>query len=295
MIPAVEIVVCYRAGTMAILEACLSAIERHTKDVEYSVTVLTQTDGLAEAFRICNDRVKLLEASVQGHPVSSRIHGAMLDYYLPDKAEAGKVLTLDSDCLPIADKWLSDLLGMMDAGARLVGILHPWAPPPDNMEKNKMEWRVRSQHCWQTTHVACQMLSVADLKELGAKYNAGDDTGLLIPKAAKAKGWKVDGFKPSRCPKGVVGRIDPEYNRYNCVVYGDRVVHVGGVTRQTALKDNVVWDAEFGWAKERILRDGEAEFLLDEQLSYRYKFDREEEVSAERMQRLFGLKAQRME
>jgi hypothetical protein len=43
-----------------------------------------------------------------------------------------------------------------------------------------------------------------------------------------------------------------------------------------------------------VLWGGGAEFLLNDRFSYKFKFDREEAVAKEKMQRLFGLKAQRM-
>ena len=46
--------------------------------------------------------------------------------------------------------------------------------------------------------------------------------------------------------------------------------------------------------QNKILEDGSADFLLDDENSYQYKFDKEEEVSEEKMQRLFGLRDQRM-
>jgi hypothetical protein len=208
-------------------------------------------------------------------------------------------MTLDSDCFPVAEGWLKDLRAMLKGNVRIAGILHPWGPPPPHMPKTKIEWRVRSQHCWETTHVACQLLKTDDLKHLkslGAGYNGGDDTGLLIPKIARQQGWEIKGYKVSRCPQvadGLDVMADPEFNRYVCLVFGDKVYHHGGFSRVESFGDEPLFENSFGWAKERVLEEGAA-WLLDDKWSYRFKFDKEDEVAAEKMQRLFGMHVQRM-
>jgi hypothetical protein len=138
------------------------------------------------------------------------------------------------------------------------------------------------------------MLRTEDVRLLNEKYNTGDDTGLALTKKAKSLGWKTDGFKVTRCPKPETGETDPEFNRYVALVYGDRVYHHGGFTRTVVLGDEPVFRKEFGWVAGRVIIERGAEFLLDDSLSYRFEFDREEEVAKEKMQRLFGLKSQRM-
>lgn len=294
--PMITIVICYQSGTGSILLANLASIERHSVGVPYQVIVVARK-GASDTQSFLSELhqhypVKIVEVDISSD-VTSHVHGMMLDSVIPKNIETEYVLTLDSDCFPVAGGWLNDMIEMTQKGARIVGILHPWAPPPVGMSTKKIEWRVRSQHCWETTHVACQMLKVSDLIELGVKYNAGDDTGLAIVAAAKAKGWKIDGFKASRCPLPA-GDIDPEFNRYVCLIFGDKVYHHGGFTRTTTCNDEPVLKSQFGWVEEDILRLRGAEFLLDEARSYRFKFDREEEVAQEKMQRLFGLKSQVM-
>ena len=299
MAPKVTIVTCYRGGTEAILSTWLASIFRHTKnEAMLDVVVLVKSGdeedvGLKElsvAFPI-----KVVPVDVGNDPVSlSRIHGKMLDAYVPSQINNdGFVLTMDSDAFPIADGWLIGLVGCIEKGCKVAGILHPWAPPPSDMKKSKIEWRVRSQHCWENTHVACQLMRTADLVELGVKFSGGDDTGLLIPKMARERKWEIAGYKPTRCPKPEEGKIDPEYNRYVGLVYGDKVFHLGGYTR-TTLGDEPIFDKEFGWVRERVLVEKGAEFLLDDALSYKFKFDIEEKVAAEKMQRLFGMRDKRM-
>jgi len=292
----VTIVISYQTGTGGILATCLASLARHTMDVPHEIVVLTRKGG------IDNDLLQLkatyvidvVEMPNIDHSVSSRVHGMMLDGFIPAYINTEYLMTLDSDCFPIADGWLSDLLAMMKNDARIVGILHPWAPPPAGMSRQKIEWRIRSQHCWETTHVACQMLKKLDFNILNKPYNLGDDTGLAILIEAKKQGWKIDGFKPTRCPIPEGSTIDPEFNRYVGIVFGDKVYHHGGFTRTTTFGDKPVFGSEFAWVGPRVLKDKGAEFLLDDEFSYRFKFDREEEIAKEKMQRLFGLDSQKL-
>jgi hypothetical protein len=262
----------------------------------FRVVVLVKKSDFDEGLRELREEypVKVVEVEIDNDPVSlSRIHGKMLDFFVPCKVETEYVVTMDSDCFPVADGWLRGLVDFIEKGYKVAGILHPWAPPPVDMKKTKLEWRVRSQHCWENTHVACQLMGIADLASLNAKFSGGDDTGLLIPKMAREREWEIAGYKPTRCPKPVEGKIDPEYNRYVGLVYGDKVFHMGGYTR-TVLGDEPVFDKEFGWVRARVIAERGAEFLLDEALSYKFKFDCEEKVAAEKMQRLFGMRDKRM-
>jgi len=296
----VTIVICYRSGTSEMLKVCLESLQKHTAQETACVVATTNLfDGELQGLQLQN-RFSVIEVKApEGH--AARVHGNMLDAIIPAKIDTEYVLTLDSDCFPIADGWLDDLLSMAH-DARLVGILHPWAPPPDDMLHTRIAWRVRSQQCWNNTHVACQMIRVADYKELQesckVSYAGGDDTGLLITLRAKEKGWRIAGWMPTRCPLpsapgNVTGGIkrttpfDPEFNRIRCVVFGDKICHIGSYT--LAKCGLLRPDSEyFDWAVERILGDGGAEFLLQDRLSYRYKFDREEEAAELKMNQIFG-------
>lgn len=283
----VTIVICYKKGTGDILSVNLASLARHTKDVPYNVVILAAEGDVDEDLESLKSyyRIKVQQIGLEVGLVTTKAHGIMLDQYIPEGIDTEYVMTLDSDCFPIVDGWLSELLKM---NADVTGILHPWAPPPSDMNKKRIEWRVRSQHCWESTHVACQMLKTSKLKELGAKYNAGDDTGLAIVAAAKANGLKIDGYKPTRCPIDM-GGIDPEFNRYIGLVFGDKVYHHGGWTRTTIGNDKPVFGSEYEWVAERILKEHGAEWLLDDIVSYKFEFDREEEVAKEKMDRLFGM------
>ena len=288
------IVTCYEAGTESLMWVWKSSIARHTKQesTPFNVVILVKDDkdeGLLDVMKGCTFPYRIVKVESGISPGnSSRIHGRMLDHFIPDNITTSLFMTMDTDCFPIADGWLEALIQKLEDGAKIVGILHPWSPPPDSVAKNTIEYRVRSQQCWNHTHVACQMIRTSDFRELGLKFNDGDDTGLLIPTRATQKGWKIDGLKPSRCPISKNG-IDPEFNRYVSVVYGDCVYHCGGYTR-VKKGDNPVMNKDFGWAIEKTIEENGADFLLQNEYAYLYKFDREEEVAKEKLQRCFGLK-----
>ena len=300
----VAIVICWQPGTEPMVKTCLASIARHTRPDTYDVMLVSAVNP-KPSLHFLNDASFPLEAlePVNLEPPagkeSSRLHGWMLDEVIPGKPayEREYVLTLDSDCFPVADGWLDDLIGMLKGGATLSGILYPWSPPPPDTPPSKIEYRVRSQRCWQTTHVACQLIRASDYKRLydrGCRYNSGDDTGLLIPKMVKADNGKIDGFRLTRCSAVWEGSLDPEFNRYSCLVYGDKVYHHGGFSRTRLLKDDATFARSFSWCEDLVLWGNGAEFLLNDRFNYPFKFDREEEVAKEAMQRLFGLKNQRM-
>lgn len=265
----------------------MESIYRHTdpKDIIVNIVAADETSA-QEALSVSVSSPVILV-----HPKDapkSRIHGAMLDAYLKDVPVETPIFgTMDSDCFPIRSGWLDEIKSWLGKSA-LAGILHPWAPPPADLDNKKVEWRVRSQHCWRNTHVACQFLKIKTLECLGVSYAGGDDTGLLIPSAISLCGRQVSGFMPTRCaaPRD---DSDPEFNRYVCVVYGDSIYHHGGYTRVTVGGDSQVMEDAYSWVLPKIIQERGAEFLLSDQFSYRYSFDREEEVAKEKMARLFGM------
>lgn len=298
MVSAVTIVCCYRTGTLRMMEACARAVVRHTK-MDYEFLIVTrdaepgELDGVLGAF--CPSTAMVLRVDVLDGP---GVHGRMLDEALASgvaRHGAPFVLTLDSDCLPVADGWLAGLhAGVVRAGVGAAGILHPWAPPPADMGRDTIEWRVRSQHCWESTHVACQLVPREFATHFGVGFADGDDTGLEVVKLIKTMGLRCEGFMPSRCPLSMTD-FDPELNRQVGVVYGDMVYHHGGHTRVSACGGDAALRRSFGWALDRVLEEGGAEWLLDDAVSHRYALDREEEVAAEKMKRLFGFDSWRVE
>lgn len=294
----ITIVICYEAGTLEMLTTCLDAIKRHTKFPHKILVVIQPGDGEAEIAGLAqhyefDSFVTKPEDPIMQSLLVGKPHGAMLDCAL-DAVDTKYILTLDSDCFPVSDGWLGELFDMLEPDVACAGILHPWEPPPEDLAKNTIEYRVRSQHCWETTHVACQLVRKSFLTDHNLKYVTGDDTGLDIPKRAKEIGMKVVGFMPTRCAKPKNPNFDAEFNRYVCIIWGDRVYHHGGFTRKSVFNDDKTFDENFGWVQAQMLDKKGAEFLLDDEQSYKYQFDKEVKVAKEKMQRLFGMKKDRM-
>lgn len=289
------IAVCYKAGTEDMLKIWLRSVLAHTNDPVQIAVVVADEASKNEATGVIGTRGDVFPVT----PSSSyptRVHGAMLDAFLANNVVTTKFfLTMDSDCFPVADGWLSSLESMMELNTEIAGILHPWMPPPDDMDHHKIEWRIRSQHNWDRTHVACQMIRMEDLVLLSnlpefagsVNYAGGDDTGLNLPNAALKMGWRIRGFKATRCAKPR-DDSDPEFNRYVSLIFGDKVYHHGGFTRIATQGDKPVMAEAYGWVWDEILKRGGAEFLLSDEYSYKFKFDREDQVAAEKMNRLFG-------
>jgi len=281
----VAILISYRIGDPELLNICLNAVERHTK-VDYEVVLAV--DGKPDNFDAWNEtknRSRLQYSFFDGGDLfGSARHGEMLDVVtkrIQSLNDHKYILTLDSDCIPIADNWLDD---MMTMHGHVSGILHPWIPPSKDLDETTIEWRLRSRWNWRNTHVACQVTPVWFTKAYKISYRDGDDTGLMIPMKAHEMGKTVRGFMPTMCPFPD-DDFDPEFNRDVCVVFSDRVCHIGGGSRDA---ESVIWPAaSFQKARQRIRDEGHARWILEE--GYKYKFDREAEVVEAKMQVMYSL------
>jgi hypothetical protein len=200
----------------------------------------------------------------------------MLDMFLRI-CEADLVLTLDSDCFPVAEGWLSD---MVNENATVTGISQPWIPPDDSVEG--IEQRLRSHLNWNRTHVACQLVSRRFVVSNDLKYSDGDDTGFQILNKAEGLGLKVTTLKPTRCPMSENSDFDPEFNRELSVVFGDKVYHHGSHSRAVVLP----YGGFFEVSRKRIEKEG-AEWLLSD--AYEYRFDMEEKVVEEKMRIMYEM------
>ena len=209
------------------------------------------------------------------------MHGRLLDLAMAD-VTTERVLTLDSDCFPVANGWLKVLVDMADGGVS--GILWPWVPPPPDLDPKNIESRVRTYHCWNNTQVACQLVRADFVRDNRLMFIRGEDTGFEILDKAHEMGLPVRGLMPTRCALPD-GGFDAELNRHVCVVYGDCIYHHGGATRE---KDGAVLvrGPIYDGAREKVLREG-AEWVLDDALSHRYVFDREEEVAQHKMEAMY--------
>jgi hypothetical protein len=282
----VAIIISYRPGDPELLKICLDAIERHTK-VKYEI--ILAIDGGPSVFDAWQKRPNLQYSFIEAHEslVGSARHGDMLNVVtgrVRDESKHHWTLTLDSDCFPIADGWLGDLMTMHDNKVGCSGILHPWEPPPLDLKEETLEWRIRSGWNWENTHVACQLSQTYYAQRHKLDYRNCDDTGLCFPQNAHRKGLDVRGFMPTMCPQSD-DDFDPEFNRDVCVVFGDKVFHMGGGSRD---KESLIWPAaSFQKARERVRTEGHARWILEE--GYRYKFDKEDQVVEAKMNIMFAM------
>ena len=286
----IEVLVSYAAGTSEMLETCLASLRRHDAGKEYDVAVLTgDPQACEEAKPVAGTYgASCFSCDVSMARTSSGRHGRMLDAAVAS-SKAERVLTLDSDCFPVADGWMSDLAERLDAGADVAGIAWPWAPPPDTVGRDTIEWRVRRQHCCTNTQVACQMVRTDLIRKMGLRFAdpSGDDTNFGLMDKVHAAGMRVSGVLPTRCAlPDCPGAMDPEDNRHVCVVYGDAVYHHGGASREVRDEFSVqkgLYDA----ARARVKAERGAEWVLRPECGHVYRFDDEEAVARAKMDMMY--------
>lgn len=290
----VTIVICWEPGTDEMLTACLKSICRHTKDVPYRVLLVSRdTDESFYHTPVLTDHEASFEIGrTEIHiPVDPginplRIHGALLDAAIPKHVFTEYVLTLDSDCFPVADGWLSRLEEMLETSA-VAGIFYPWQPIPPDVNARAIERRIRTAHCWNNVQVVCMLTRKAFIVDNGISYRAGDDTGFHVCHMAHALCLPVSGWKPTRCALSDDKAFDPELNRHVAVVYGDMVYHHGGATRTETLGQKVDKGGLFDSALKEVIARRGAEFLLEDGRSHVYRFDDEEKVSDFKMASMY--------
>ena len=132
----VTIVICYQKGTQGMLSICLDAIVKHTI-VPYKILLVTQENGGTELEALSQHYsfetfITNPSSEEEKRLLKMKPHGQMLDMAL-GMVDTKYLLTLDSDCFPVADGWLGKLLEMMSPDVACSGILHPWEPPPEDL------------------------------------------------------------------------------------------------------------------------------------------------------------------
>lgn len=274
----ITIIVAYASGTIPLIETYFACMERHDAGCPYVIKIYTDRDGEAEVGDVCQKRdIELFGVDVSAEITGTPKHARLLDVAM--EKENGLVLTMDSDCLPIADGWLSQLVDLHSDGVALPGIRWPWKPPDDDVSENTIEWRIRKRHNWNNTWVACQLVDASWVRQHNLLYINGDDTGFELAEKVQELGFKMGGWMATRCalPSGGDVELDPELNRAMCVVYGDKILHVGGgsgrahgkITDPIGFYDDVV---------DRILDDRDADWVMEDGNNHEYKLDREDEV-----------------
>lgn len=276
----VTIFIAHAVGTPRVLQACVSSILRHDAGCDYQIHLYGTQEAIAEAAAVCPEHrnIEFCEVHEAADFDNSRQHMALLDEAM--KREQGLVLTLDNDCFPVADGWLAELVQWHEEGYVLPGILWPWEPPAPEVRQKNIEWAIRSYQNWNNTWVACQLVHTDFIHDFSLTYGGdGNDTGFKLIDKVTELGLPMKGWMPSRCARPEwASAFDPEFNRQLCVFYGDKVFHVGGAARKTIginLDPRELW----GEAVELTLRKRGAEWLMNDEKSHRFRFDREAEVT----------------
>jgi hypothetical protein len=267
----VTIIISAGGASEEMLKTCFKAIERHKGEKSFDVLAVAPIhqapENIIELKKYCNDFI-LFNASSDDMS-GSAVHAEVLTKAI-NEVETPYFLTLDVDCFPMSDDWLDRLMRGIENGASIVGIAHPYAPPPEEMAKTGMEYRIRSQLCFDTPHVACMLMSKDIYKRIGLDFSAGDDTGLGIVQRAKSMELQIGTMMPTAC-----ALPGDEFNRDMCIIYDNCIYHHGGGSRES--QDKGEFGEEWQAIRERIVNEG-ADFLIDEPV-YKYKFDNEEEVA----------------
>jgi hypothetical protein len=220
-------------------------------------------------------------------PTGSGQHARLLDAAVKD-VDSEFVLTMDSDCFPVADGWLKTLVDMQKEDVVVSGILWPWVPPPESLSHKTIEWRIRRQHCWNNTQIACQLIPRSFLDAWKFGDARGDDTNFYLMDCVREAGMRVAGLMPTRCPKPDRESFDfdPEMNRHESIIFGDLVYHHVGATRESR-KEVVGKEAIFKESRQRVYNEQGAEWMLALGQSYPYHMDREEDVAQFKMQMMY--------
>ena len=274
----VTIIPTYTFGTMSLIQTYLACMKRHDAGCPYVMKIYTDKQGEAEVRPLCEEKgIELFGVSLPVEMTGTPKHARLLDEAL--KNEDGLALTMDSDCLPVADGWLAELVGLHEQGAALPGILWPWKPPTADLPHSTIDWRIRRRHNWMNTWVACQLVDASWVKKHKLRYIHGDDTGFELAEKAEELGLEMKGWIATRC--ALPGRrgmgLDPEFNRAVCVVYGDKMLHIGGASgrvHQRILDPAGFYDD----VVDRILCSKGADWIMDDGNNYKFTYEREDEV-----------------
>jgi hypothetical protein len=281
------ILITYVEGTSEILDTCLSSLERHKAGAENEIRVITDGQGWGEALEVSGKHTGVMPIAYDiGQTANgSEMHGKLLDVAI-EQSDSEYILTLDSDCFPVADGWLGDLLEILQENVMLSGILWPWVPPPKSISEATLEYRIRRNHCWNNTQTTCQLVRKSFIVDNRLSFTSGDDTGFAICEKVHQLGGDIKGFMPSCCalPNG---DLNPEMNRHACLIYGDKIYHQGGTTRklQGAIIDPLGF---YNNVRKGVFIERGAEWILSDGNHHNYNLDREEDVAQFKMRLMFN-------
>lgn len=277
----------YASGAERILGVASASLRRHKPGVEFDLRVITDVrDPLAkeEASRHFPSQ-SLRQYDIGIAKSGSGQHGRLLDAAVKE-VSSDLFLTIDSDCFPVADDWLTPLVEMRGDGIVASGILWPWIPPRSDLDHKSIEYRVRRQHCWNNTQVACQLVNTDIFTGRGWKFADpdGDDTNCGFMDKAREAGYSVGGLLPTHGPLPDDPSFDPELNRHESLIYGGIIYHHVGATRDARSSRGI--GRLFFSARERVYREMGAEWMLNKGESHSFVYNREEEVAEFKMKQM---------
>ena len=284
----IEVLISYAAGTQGILEVCLASLNRHDAGEAFNIVVLAGDNAAFDEAKDTageGEEIRLYDST--GARTSSGRHSRMLDAAVRE-SKCDYLLTLDSDCFPVASGWIAELKRMVDKGAGSAGILWPWVPPPDTVGQSTIEWRIRKNHNWLNTQVACQLLRTDFVRDNHLLFGDtdSDDTNFGLMDKLHSMGKEACGFMVTRCALPNSSLINPEFNRHVCLVFGDKVYHHGGASREV-VKEMYVDDGLYGVARKRVIEEKGAEWILLPENIHLYKMDNEEEAAQFKMSMMY--------
>jgi hypothetical protein len=283
----VIILMVYISGTSRMLNVTLNALKRHDAGVPYELKILIDCRDLnaREEIRAIDQDVEIVVCCV-GHPLSnSGQHGRILDMAVKE-VKTPYVLTMDSDCFPVADGWISKALDRMEDDVVAVGIAWPWIPMSEQC--GTLETRIREFHNWNNLQPAFQIIRTEVFKERHWEFadDTGDDTNHGFMTKAHKEGFKTVGLIPTRGPIADDGDEEvSEVNRQESLIYGDLIYHHVGASREC--KGIQCSSGVFQKSRDRVYNELGAEWMLKDGESHRYKKDKEEYVAQMKMRSMY--------
>ena len=286
----VTMLMVYASGVEKMLEVAMESIKRHYSGTSLGIKIVVDKrdkKAFDEASRWSSYNVEIVGYDVGVAKSGSGQHAMLLDRAIQD-VTTEYTLTMDSDCFPVADGWLGDLIKMMDdKKVAASGIRWPWCPVESDVDQKSLEWRIRQFHNSENLQVACQLVRTRQMLDMGWKFADpyGDDTNHGFMKRMKESGFEVAGWHPTRCPLSDDGIFDSEFNRHESIVYGERIYHHVGATREC--RDGIC-SGLFQKSRERVYNEKGAEWMLKVGNSHFFRMDREEEVAKFKMKTMYN-------
>ena len=280
----VTILMVYASGVPKILDVTLNSLFTYNAGIPYLLKILIDKKDINALIEVnrWKEYVETISLDVD-YPLSgSGQHSHILDKALLD-VKTEYFLTLDSDCFPVKDGWLKSLMELQNKKVKVSGILWPWEPPSQNLNHQSFEYDIMSFHNWTNTQPACQLINTQWMRDYGFKFadKDGRDTNHGFMMKMKKAGYEVAGFKVTRGPNLDVN-FDPELPRHESLIFGDMIYHHVGASRDGGNNSGLC-----DTTRKRVYNEKGAAWMLESGNSYKFKFDKEHEVTAFKMKMFY--------